>query len=479
MAGLPAVHWSGCASSKDIVSLLVKGARIVTACDDYVADVHAEGETITTIGRQLDIPADVVLDGTGLYLLPGGVDPHVHLDFPFGDTKTSDNVQTGTIAAAFGGTTTVVNFTQQLPGERLQATLERGLDTAEGNAAVDYGYHLIVTSLDEQTLPDLDTLVADGMTSVKLFMAYPGLVMVDDRTLFQVLERTASLGALTCVHAENGDVIDVLVQRALAAGRTGPAWHGRTRPELAEAEATHRAIALAEMADAPVYFVHLSCREALDEVTRARDRGRPVYAETCPHYLYLDDRVYDEQAGFDVAKYVLTPPLRPAHHQAHLWRGLRNDDLSVVSTDHCPFCLKGQKTLGVGDFSKIPNGGPGIEHRLVLLHSGGVVAERLSLRRMVEVFSTAPARLFGLFPSKGTIAVNSDADLVLFDAGATHTLSAATHNMNVDYSLYEGMAVTGKVTSVIARGKVIVEEGKYVGRPGDGRYFKRGPSGRG
>lgn len=458
------------------MSLLVRGARIVTAVDDYVADVFAAGETITMIGRDLQVSADVVLEGAGLLLLPGGVDPHVHLDFPFGATKTSDSVHTGTVAAAYGGTTTVINFTQQLPGESLPATLDKGLANADGQAAIDYGYHLIVTGLDDQTLPDLDLIVADGVTSVKLFMAYPGTVMVDDGTLFQVLERAGGIGGLCCIHAENGDVIDVLVRRALAAGRTGPRWHASTRPELAEAEATHRAIALAEMADAPVYFVHLSCEPALDEVTRARDRGRPVFAETCPHYLFLDEQVYDDDS-FDVAKYVLTPPLRPARHQRHLWRGLRTDDISVVSTDHCPFCLSGQKSLGEGDFSKIPNGGPGVEHRLPLLHSGGVIAGHLTLRRMVEVFSTAPARLFGLFPRKGTIAVGSDADLVLFDPAAEQTISARTHHMNVDYSLYEGRRVTGAVRSVTSRGVLVVDAGQYVGRVGHGRYLHRGPSG--
>lgn len=458
------------------MSLLVRGARVVTASDDYVADVFADGETITAIGRDLPIEADVVLEGHGLLLLPGGVDPHVHLDFPFGATKTSDSVRTGTVAAAFGGTTTVVNFAQQMPGESLQATLDKALVNAAGEAAVDYGIHLIVTGLDDQTLPDLAAVAGEGVTSVKLFMAYPGTVMVDDGTLFQVLERTGEIGALTCVHAENGDVIDVLVRRALAAGRTGPSWHSRTRPELAEAEATHRAIALAEMADAPVYFVHLSCEPALDEVTRARDRGRPVFAETCPHYLFLDDSVYDEQAGFDVAKYVLTPPLRPARNQQHLWRGLRTNDVSVVSTDHCPFCLD-QKSLGREDFSQIPNGGPGVEHRLPLLHSGGVVAGQLTLQRMVEVFSTAPARLFGMFPRKGTIAVGSDADLVLFDPVAQQTLSAQTHHMNIDYSMYEGMEVTGAVHSVISRGRRIIDDGRYTGPSGHGRFLHRGPSG--
>ena len=459
------------------MSLLVRGARVVTANDDYVADVYAADQVITMIGRDLQVTADVVVEADGLLLLPGGVDPHVHLDFPFGPTQTSDTVNTGTIAAAHGGTTTVVNFIQQLPGDSLQSALDKAQLNSAGQAAVDYGHHLIITGLDDQTLPDLAAIARDGVSSVKLFMAYPGTVMVDDGILFQVLERTGEIGALCCIHAENGDVIDVLVRRALAAGRTGPSWHGRTRPELAEAEAAHRAIALAEMADAPVYFVHLSCQPALEEVVRARDRGRPVFAETCPHYLFLDDSVYDEQAGFDVAKYVLTPPLRPVGNQQHLWRGLRTRDIDVVSTDHCPFCLTGQKTLGRDDFSQIPNGGPGVEHRLALLHSGGVVTGNLTLRRMVEVFATAPARLFGLFPRKGTIAVGSDADLVVFDPRQQQVLSASSHHMNIDYSLYEGMSVTGAVRTVILRGRLVIDEGRYVGRAGQGDFLARGPSG--
>lgn len=459
------------------MSLLVRGARIVTANDDYVADVFAQQETITTIGRDLTVHADVVLEGADLLLLPGGVDPHVHLDFPFGGTKTSDSVKSGTVAAAYGGTTTVVNFAQQLAGESLQSTLERALANADGQAAVDYGYHLIVTGLNGQTLPDLNSVGADGVTSVKLFMAYPGTVMVDDGTMFQILERTGEIGTLCCVHAENGDVIEVLIRRALAAGHTAPSWHARTRPELAESEATHRAILLAEMANAPIYFVHLSCEQALAEVTVARDRGRPVFAETCPHYLFLDDSVYDEAGGFDVAKFVLTPPLRAARHQDHLWRGLRNDDISVVSTDHCSFCLTNQKSAGRGDFSKIPNGGPGVEHRLPLLYGRGVVPGHLTLRRMVDAFSSAPARLFGLFPRKGTIAVGSDADLVLFDPTARQRLSAESHHMNVDYSLYEGMEVAGVVRSVVSRGQLVVKEGRYVGAAGHGQYQRRGPSG--
>ncbi|HEV7420347.1 MAG TPA: dihydropyrimidinase, partial [Mycobacterium sp.] len=357
-----------------------------------------------------------------------------------------------------------------------RAAIDDGLAAAEGKAAIDYAQHIVITELAAGSLSQIDELVAEGVTSIKMFMAYPGELMVDDATMFQVLERAGQVGALCCIHAENGPVIDVLVRRALAEGRTNPSWHGRTRPELAEAEATHRAIALAEMADSPIYIVHLSCAEALAEVTSARDRDRPVFAETCPHYLFLDSSVYDDET-FDTAKYVLTPPLRPARHHADLWRGLRTDDLQVVSTDHCPFCLNGQKTIGAHDFSKIPNGGPGIEHRLQLLYSGGVAAGRLSLRRMVDVFAATPARLFGLYPRKGTIAVGSDADFVVFDPAGSTTISADTHHMNVDYSLYEGWRLSGAVRTVIAAGRAIVDNGVFTGKPGAGRYLARDASG--
>lgn len=453
-------------------SLLITGARVVTGADDYLADVLVEKGKVTTIGAALPVTAGKVIDASGCYLLPGGVDPHTHLGSRLaGGTTTADDYESGTIAAAFGGTTTIVNFAQQLPGQHLRAAIEDGMASAESKAVIDYGQHIVVTQLDEGSLGQIDELAAEGVTSIKLFMAYPGELMVDDAVLFQVLERAGQVGSLVCVHAENGPVIDVLVRRALAEGHTGPAWHGRTRPVLAEAEATHRAIAVAEMAGAPVYFVHLSCTEALAEVTAARDRGRPVFAETCPHYLFLDSGVYDDES-FDTAKYVLTPPLRDASHHEALWRGLRGDDIQVVSTDHCPFCLNGQKTLGRGDFSKIPNGGPGIEHRLALLYSG-VVAGNLSLRRMVEVFAAAPARLFGLYPRKGTIAVGSDADLVVFDPAAQTTISAASHHMNVDYSLYEGLQLTGAVRTVIAAGAPVVENGLFVGTPGTGKYLSR------
>lgn len=458
------------------MSLLIKGARVVTAADDYTADVFVAEDKVTTIGTNLGIPADQVIDATGCYLLPGGVDPHTHLASALSGTTTADDFESGTTAAAFGGTTTVVNFTQQRVGQHLREAIDSGHAAAEGKAVIDYGQHIVVTDIGNGALDQLNEIIAEGVTSIKMFMAYPGELMVDDATIFQVLERAGDLGALCCIHAENGPVIDVLVRRALAAGHSNPSWHGRTRPELAEAEATHRAIALAEMANSSVYFVHLSCAEALQEVTGARDRGRPVFAETCPHYLFLDSSVYDNES-FDTAKYVLTPPLRPAHHHADLWRGLRTDDIQVVSTDHCPFCLNGQKTLGANDFSKIPNGGPGIEHRLPLLYSGGVVAGNLTLRRMVDVFATTPARIFGLFPRKGTIAVGSDADFVVFDPNGSTIINADTHHMRVDYSLYEGWQLTGAVRTVIAAGRAVVDNGIFVGKAGAGRYLAREASG--
>ena len=458
------------------MSLLITGARVVTSADDYIADVFVADDKVSAIGASLaHMPADAVIDASGCYLLPGGVDPHTHLAAEINGARTADDFESGTIAAAFGGTTTVVNFAQQQRGEHLRQAIETGFAAAQGKSVIDYGQHIVVTALDEGSLDQIDELVDEGITSIKLFLAYPGELMVDDATLFRVLERAGRLGALCCVHAENGPVIDVLVRRALSEGRANPSWHGRTRPELAAAEATHRSIAIAEMANAPVYFVHLSCTEALAEVTAARDRGRPVFAETCPHYLFLDSSVYDDP-GFETAKYVLTPPLRDARHHDELWRGLRGDDLQVVSTDHCPYCLNGQKTLGKDDFSKIPNGGPGIEHRLPLLYSG-VVSEKMSLRRMVEVFASNPARIFGLYPRKGTIAVGSDADMVIFEPSGQTTITATSQHVKVDYSLYEGWQLPGAVRTVVAAGKLVVDNGLFVGVPGSGRFVPRGVAG--
>ena len=455
------------------MSVLIKNGNIVTAVDNYIADILVDEEKIRTIGIDLQAQPDKTIDATGSYVIPGGIDPHTHLDFPFGGTVSSDDFRTGTVAAAFGGTTTIVDFAVQQRGNSLSQALETWHAKAEGKAAVDYGFHLIILDLPDSRLPELDDMVRQGVTSFKQFMAYPGALMVDDATIFKTFSRTADNGALVCLHAEHGYMIDVLVKASLAEGKTAPKYHAATRPPTTEAEATHRAIRMAEVAGAPVYFVHLSCHEALQEVQAARAARKYVYAETCPHYLTLDDGLY-QQEGFEGAKYVLTPPLRERWHQDELWNGLKRNDLEVVSTDHCAFRFADQKTLGRNDFSKIPNDGPGIENRLSLLYTKGVVPGLIDLNRLVEVFSTAPAKLFGLFPRKGTIAVGSDADIVVFDPEDEATISAQTHHMNIDYNMYDGMRVKGVPKVVVARGKVIIEDGKSVGAPGDGRFLKRG-----
>ncbi|MCZ6790097.1 MAG: dihydropyrimidinase [Chloroflexi bacterium] len=455
------------------MSVLIKNGNIVTAVDSYVADILVDEGKVRTIGTDLAAQADKTIDATGNYVIPGGVDPHTHLDFPFGGTVSSDDFLTGTQAAAFGGTTTIVDFAVQQRGDSLSHALEMWHAKAEGKAAVDYGFHMIILDLPDSRLPELDEMVRQGVTSFKLFMAYPGAVMADDATIFKAMSRSADNGALVCLHAEHGLMIDVLVKAALADGKTAPKYHATTRPPIAEAEATHRAIRMAEVAGAPVYFVHLSCHEALQEVQAARARREHVYAETCPHYLTLDNSMYDQE-GFEGAKYVLTPPLREQWHQAELWSGLKRNDLQVVSTDHAAFRFADQKTLGRNDFSKIPNGGPGIEHRLSLLYTKGVMSGLIDLHRMVDVFSTTPAKLFGLFPRKGTIAVGSDADIVVFHPEEETTISAQSHHMNMDYNMYEGMRVKGVPKVVVTRGEVIIEDGVYLGTPGDGRFLKRG-----
>ncbi|MBI4264962.1 MAG: dihydropyrimidinase [Acidobacteria bacterium] len=454
------------------MSLLITGGTIVTATDLYTGDVFVERETITAIGTSLSMPADRVIDATGKYLFPGGIDVHTHLDMPFGGTTSSDDFESGTIAAAFGGTTTIVDFAIQYKGQTLHHAWDAWMKKADGKAAIDYGFHMIVTDLSDQVEQEMDALVREGVTSFKLFMAYPGVFMLDDASIFRALLRTGRNGGTICMHAENGGVIDVLVKRALAEGKTAPTYHALTRPARAEAEATHRAIALAEMADVPIYIVHLSAAEALEMVTEARDRGLPAYAETCPQYLFLSSDNYEEP-GFEGAKYVMSPPLRPKETQDRLWRGLAFGDLQAISTDHCPFCMKEQKTLGEGDFSKIPNGAPGIETRMSLVYDGGVRGGRISLNRFVELTATSPARIFGLFPRKGTIAPGSDADIVVFDPHRKIRLSAKTLHMKVDYSPYEGREVTGAAETVISRGRVIVEGGRFTGKAGGGSFLRR------
>jgi dihydropyrimidinase len=463
---------------------LIRGGTVVTATDFYRGDVLIEDDKIAAIaspnadltpfGDQTHGDQTHTIDASGKYVIPGGIDVHTHLDMPFGGTTSADDFESGTIAAAHGGTTSVVDFAIQYRGQTLRHALDAWMKKADGKAAIDYGFHMIVTDLNDSVEGEMDELVREGVTSFKLFMAYPGVFMLDDASIFRALLRTRENGGTICMHAENGGVIDVLVKRALAEGKTAPKYHALTRPARAEAEATHRAIALAEMAGVPIYIVHLSAAEALEMVTEARDRGLPAYAETCPQYLFLSYENYEEP-GFDGAKYVMSPPLRPKETQDRLWRGLASNDLQAVSTDHCPFCMKEQKELGRDDFSKIPNGAPGIETRMSLVYDGGVRSGKISWNRFVELTSTSPAKIFGLFPRKGTVAPGSDADLVVFDPNRKQTLSAKTLHMRVDYNPYEGREVTGVAETVLSRGKLVVRNGKFVGRAGAGSFLKRNP----
>ena len=457
---------------------LIRGGTVVTATDLYRGDVLIEDDRIAAVSwPQTPFSGqtpDRTIDATGRYVIPGGIDVHTHLDMPFGGTTSADDFESGTIAAAHGGTTSIVDFAIQYRGQTLRHALDAWMKKADGKAAIDYGFHMIVTELTDAVEKEMDALVREGVTSFKLFMAYPGVFMLDDASIFRALLRTGENGGTICMHAENGGVIDVLVMKALAEGKTAPKYHALTRPARAEGEATHRAIALAEIAGVPIYIVHLSAAEALEMVTEARDRGLPAYAETCPQYLFLSYDNYEEP-GFDGAKYVMSPPLRPKEAQDRLWRGLAGNDLQAVSTDHCPFCMKEQKELGKGDFSKIPNGAPGIETRMSLVFDGGVRSGKISVNRWVELTSTSPAKIFGLFPRKGTIAPGSDADIVVFDPNGKQTLSARTLHMKVDYNPYEGRVVTGVSDTVISRGKVIVEDGKFVGRAGAGSFLRRNP----
>jgi dihydropyrimidinase len=453
------------------MSTLITSGRIVTAEQDYQADIFIEKDTITTIGTGLKVQADRVIDARGKYVIPGGVDVHTHLDMPFGGTTSSDDFETGTRAAAFGGTTCIIDFAIQNKGQKMREALDIWWKKGE-KATVDYGLHMIITDLSGAHLEDMNAMVAEGVSSFKLFMAYPNVLMVDDATIFRAMRQTAENGALICMHAENGGVIDLLVQKALAEGKTAPIYHALTRPTTAESEAVNRTIALSQMAGVPVYIVHLSCTEALERVAEARDRGIPAFAETCPQYLLLSEDDL-ERPDFEGAKYVFTPPLRKKEHQDRLWRGLKNNSLQVVSTDHCPFCFKEQKELGRDSFAKIPNGGPGIENRLQLLFHHGVNKKRISLNRWVELVAAAPAKMFGLYPRKGTIAVGSDADLVIWDPNKEHTISAATHHMRVDYSMFEGFTVRGDAEVVLSRGQVLVEKGAWKGKAGQGRFMKR------
>jgi dihydropyrimidinase len=456
---------------------LILGGTVVTAEGTLDADVVIDGEKITAVLARLPneaatVSADRIIDATGMYVLPGGIDVHTHMELPFGGTVSSDSFETGTKAAAWGGTTTIIDFAVQAKGTSLLSGLDKWRAKADGNCSIDYGFHMIVSDVNDTTLKEMDACIAAGVNSFKLFMAYPGVFYSTDGEILLAMQQAARSGATVMMHAENGIAIDQLVAQALAAGHTDPVYHSLTRPPELEGEATSRAITLAKVANCPLYIVHMTAAQAVEAVAEARDTGQNVFAETCPQYLYLsiDDLA---RPDFEGSKFVCSPPLRPKAHQDSLWRGLRTNDLSVVSTDHCPFCFKDQKELGRGNFTKIPNGLGCVEHRMDLLHAG-VVAGQITLPRWVEVASTTPARMFGLYPRKGAMAAGSDADIVIYDPRARQTLSAATHHMNVDYSAFEGLEITGRVVTTLSRGRTVIDDGEYRGSPGHGTFLARG-----
>ena len=460
---------------------LIKNGLVVTADGSFEADVLVVDETIEAVVRRasgtvesalVGLVADATIDATGKYVVPGGIDGHTHFELPFGGTFAKDTFETGTKAAAHGGTTTIIDFAVQPKGHTLREGLDVTMAQAEGNAVLDYGLHMIMSDVNDASLAEMDQLVAEGIPDFKLFTAYPGVFLSPDDHIFRAMLQTVKNGGLILMHAENGPVIDVIANALVAAGTTDPIGHGLARYPGLEGEATNRCIRLAEAAGAPVYFVHLSSRDALEAVSAARHRGSPVWAETCPQYLLLT--LDDLGNGFEGAKYVCSPPLRPKDHLDDLWRGLVRDDLQLVGTDHCPFDFKGQKELGRGDFRKIPNGLPAVEDRVDLLHHFGVVEGRMTRERWVEIMATNPAKIFGMFPQKGTIAVGSDADILVYDPNRKRTISATTHHMDVDYSLFEGWEIQGAPDVVMSRGTVLVRDGAWVGPAGHGRYLRRG-----
>lgn len=454
------------------MSLLIKNGRIVTAEEDYTSDIYIENERVTEIAPSLNINADKIIEADGKYVIPGGIDVHTHLDMPYGETSSSDDFETGTIAAAFGGTTSIIDYATQTRGKSLSEGLDQWHKKAEGKAVIDYGFHMIIIDLPDERISEMDDMIAEGVTSFKLFFAYPNLLMADDSTILKALKKTSRNGGLICVHAENGMMIEKIIKENVAKGNLAPKFHALSRPPAAEADATERAISLAGIAGAPVYIVHLSCDEALLKVSEARYNGKPIFAETCPQYLYLSiDDI--SKPDFEGAKYLFSPPVREKWNQEKLWNGLIKNELQVVSTDHCPFNFTGQKDSGKGDFTKIPNGGPGIENRMHLIYQGGVNENRISLKRWVEITSANPAKIFGMYPRKGTIAQGSDADIVIWDPEKEITISSKTHHMRVDYSMYEGIKIKGDAELVISRGEIIVENKKFLGKTGRGKFIKR------
>jgi len=453
------------------MSLLIKNGRIITASDDYVADIFIQDDKITTIGKHLEIKADQVIDAKNKLIFPGGIDPHCHLDMPFMGTFSSDNYETGTRAALCGGTTMVIDFVLQTQGKSLQHALTEWRGRSDGNCLSDYSFHIAVTDFNESTKAEIkDMIEKEGITSFKTFMAYKGALMIDDRQMVGLMNEVKKQGGMVTVHATNGDMIDFLVAQHKSEGKLSPLYHYISQPEITESEATGRFADMAYHTGVPGYIVHLTCEGALNQVRDAAKRNQKVFVETCIQYLIIDASLYDK--GFESAKWVMSPPLREKKDQATLWAGINQGSVQVVATDHCPFMWK-QKMLGENDFSKIPNGHPAIEHRMELLFSEGVNKGKISLNKFVEVTSTNVAKIFGMYPQKGCIAVGSDADIVIFDANEKHTISAKTHNMNVDYSAYEGWEVTGKTKTVILRGSVVIDENKVLIKKGYGKFIKR------
>ncbi|MBW5445530.1 dihydropyrimidinase [Cohnella sp. CFH 77786] len=452
---------------------LIKNGTIVTASDQFYGDILIDDGIIVMIGADLDAQGAEVVDASGCYVFPGGIDPHTHLDMPFGGTVTKDDFESGTIAAAYGGTTTIIDFCLTSKGVPLKNAVDVWHAKSKGKAVIDYGFHLMVAEVNDDVLLELPRIIEEeGITSLKVFMAYKNVFQADDGTLFRTLQLAKEQGALVMVHAENGDVIAYLIEQALRNGQTDPIYHALTRPPELEGEATGRAAELTGLADSQLYVVHVTCAEAVRKIAEARERGLRVYGETCPQYLVLDQSCL-EKPDFEGAKYVWSPPLREAWHQQVLWDALWNGQLQTVGSDQCSFDFKGQKELGQGDFSKIPNGGPTIEDRFSILYSEGVRQGRISLHKFVDIVSTASAKLFGLFPRKGTIAIGSDADLVIFDPHVVRTISASTHHMKVDYNAFEGMEVTGQPRSVLVRGEFVIRDNAFVGVPGSGQYLRR------
>lgn len=458
---------------KEVMKKIIRNGTIVTAKDTYEADILIEEGKIAAIGNNLEIMDTEIIDASGYYIFPGGIDPHTHLDMPFGGTITKDDFESGTIAAAFGGTTTIIDFCLTNKGEPIQKAIDIWHQKSKNKAVTDYGFHLMIGEINDQVLQELSNVIeTEGITSFKVFMAYKNVLQADDATLYRTLLAAKELGALVMVHAENGDVVDYLIKEALAEGKTEPIYHALTRPPELEGEATGRATALTGLANSQLYVVHVTCAEAVEKITEARKKGFDVWGETCPQYLVLDQSML-EKPNFEGAKYVWSPPLREKWNQEVLWSALRNGHLQTLGSDQCSFDFKGQKELGRNDFSKIPNGGPMIEDRVSILFSEGVKKGRISLNQFVEISSTRSAKLFGLYPQKGTIAVGSDADLVIFDPNVKRTISSETHHMAVDYNAFEGMEVTGEPVSVLVRGEFVIRDNKFVGNLGSGQYLKR------